>query len=331
MATLQEIRAKLKQQEEKSSGAQRGAGDTSIYPFWNAKEGNDSVIRFLPDSNENNTFFWVERLMINLPFSGVKGQADSREVTVKVPCMEMYGETCPIISETRPWWDDKSLEDLARKYWKKRSYFFQGFVVEDGVKEEQSPENPIRKFIIGPQLFKLIKSALLDPELDNMPTDVVDGIDFRVVKTGKGNYSDYSTSKWSRRSRPLADNELDSLEKYGLYDLGSLLPPKPSAVELQVIKEMFAASVDGEAYDPERWGKYFKPAGTGSDDVVSFAEPAAPVAKISQVVEKESIPEVNDDDTDAPWDAPVSAKSETASANRAEDILARIRSRQQAQ
>ena len=37
MATLAEIRAKLKQSEQKGSGERTG-GDKSIYPFWNLKE-----------------------------------------------------------------------------------------------------------------------------------------------------------------------------------------------------------------------------------------------------------------------------------------------------
>jgi hypothetical protein len=155
MATLAEIRAKLKASEQKGSGERTG-GDNSIYPFWNLKEGGESVLRFLPDGNQDNTFFWVERAMIKLPFAGIKGETESKSTIVQVPCMEMYGDTCPILTEVRGWFKDPALEDMGRKYWKKRSYIFQGFVAEDGLKEETKPENPIRRFIIGPQIFQLI-------------------------------------------------------------------------------------------------------------------------------------------------------------------------------
>ena len=36
---------------------------------------------------------------------------------------------------------------------------------------------------------------------------------------------------------------------------------KPGEIELKVMQEMFEASVDGEAYDADRWGQYFRPAG----------------------------------------------------------------------
>jgi len=172
MATLAEIRAKLKASESKGSGERTG-GDNSIYPFWNLKEGEESVLRFLPDGNTDNTFFWVERAMIKLPFAGIKGETESKQTIVQVPCVEMYGDTCPILSEVRAWFKDPALEDMGRKYWKKRSYIFQGFVTEDGLKEKETPENPIRRFIIGPQIFTSIRAALVDPELEDLPTDFI--------------------------------------------------------------------------------------------------------------------------------------------------------------
>ena len=121
MATsLAEIRAKLQAQESRSSGnnSQQG-GDNAIYAHWNIAEGQNARIRFLPDANPKNTFFWVERNMINLTFAGVKGQTDSKPVTVQVPCVEMWGEACPILAEVRGWFKDPSLEEMGRKYWKK--------------------------------------------------------------------------------------------------------------------------------------------------------------------------------------------------------------------
>ena len=106
MATLADIRAKLKEQEARSTGSTRSGGDNAIYPFWNLKESEQATVRFLPDGDKENTFFWKERLMIKLPFAGIKGDTDSRPVQVQVPCMEMYGETCPILTEVRAWFKD---------------------------------------------------------------------------------------------------------------------------------------------------------------------------------------------------------------------------------
>jgi hypothetical protein len=321
MATLSEIRAKLQEAQSKSTGQSTGGGDNAIYPHWNMQEGKEAVVRFLPDGNPNNTFFWVERAMIKLPFAGIKGETDSRAVQVQVPCVEMYndGTACPILSEVRGWFKDKSLEEMGRKYWKKRSYIFQGFVVEDPLKEDKLPDNPIRRFIIGPQIYAIIRSALMDPELDELPTDYLKGLDFRIAKTSKGGFADYSTSKWSRRERSLTDVETAAVESHGLFDLSGFLPKKPTDVELKVMKEMFEASVDGEAYDMERWGQYFKPAGMSQ----ATGDPNRPTAVAAPIADA--------DDEPAPVvkAAPAAAPAaSTESASRAQDILAMIRNRQ---
>ena len=271
MASLAEIRAKLKSQEVNRSTSNTG-GDNAIYPHWNIAEGSEAVVRFLPDKDETNTFFWTERNMIKLPFAGIKGQTDSRPVTVQVPCMEMYGKTCPVLTEVRPWFKDKSMEDMGRKYWKKKSYIFQGFVTTNPLAEDSTPENPIRRFIIGPQIFNIIRGALMDPEMEEMPTDYLKGVDFRITKTTKGGYADYSTSKWSRKTTPLTEEQNGAISTHGLYNLSDFLPKKPTEVELKVMEEMFRASVDGEPYDAEKYSQYFRPAGlkapaTGSGTV----------------------------------------------------------------
>ena len=237
MATLAEIRAKLQQASQNNGGSGTG-GDNAIYPHWNIAEGQTATIRFLPDGDPNNTFFWIERAMIKLPFAGIKGETNSKPTQVQVPCMEMWGETCPILTEVRPWFKDKNLEDMGRKYWKKRSYLFQGFVVDSKLQEDKTPENPIRRFIIGTQIFNIVKNALMDSEIEELPTDYVRGLDFRIVKTSKGGYADYSTSTWARRERALNEAENAAIAQYGTFNLKDFLPKKPGEVELKVIKEI---------------------------------------------------------------------------------------------
>lgn len=259
MASIEDIRAKLKAQQERSE-TKTSTSDNAMYQFWNTPEDKTSLIRFLPDNDTDNTFFWRERLIIKLPFQGVKG-GDDKEVIVQVPCVEMYGDTCPVMAEIRPWWKDPELQDLARKYYKKKSYIFQGFVVESAFKEENTPENPIRRFTINSSIFDIIKASLMNPEMEDLPTDFNNGRDFKLTKTTKGQFANYSTSNWSFKTRPLNVTELEAIEKYGLFDLKEFLPKKPDSVELEVIKEMFHASVNQEAYDVSKWGEYYKPYG----------------------------------------------------------------------
>ena len=338
MASLADIRAKLAQMENKpgSKDSNKTAGDNAIYPFWNIEEGQSATLRFLPDGDPNNTFFWVERQMIRLTFPGVVG-GENKPVTVQVPCGEMYGDNCPILTEVRPWFKDPSLEEMGRKYWKKKSYIFQGFVAENPLNEE-SPENPIRRFVIGPQIFNIIKGALMDPDMENNPIDYVNGTDFRLTKTTKAQYADYSTSKWARKERSLDETELAAIDEHGLYDLKDFLPARPTAEHYKAIAEMFEASVNGELYDAARWGNYYKPygvevpAGASSPTTQKASAPVAPKAAPAAPVD-------NSDDDEAPFDTtpakvtppatPAPAASDGAKKS-ADDILAMIRNRKQA-
>jgi len=329
MASLAEIRARLQASENKGSN-NTGGGDKSIYPHWNMEEGQSATLRFLPDGNNKNTFFWAERAMIRLPFNGVKGEMDSKQVMVQVPCVEMWGDACPILAEVRTWFKDKSLEDMGRKYWKKRSYIMQGFVRENPIGDDKTPDNPIRKFIIGPQLFTLIKGALMYPELEELPTDTLRGLDFRITKTQKGGYADYNTSKWARKESALTETEQAAIDAHGLFDLSTFLPKKPGDVELKVIKEMFEASVDGQPYDTERWGQYFRPAGINAPGGGAAAShddaEATPVVRTAPVTKPAASSPAWEDDA---AEAAASLVTKPAGGNqKAEDILAMIRARQ---
>ena len=336
MASLAEIRAKLAAMESKGSNQSSQQSDNAIYPHWNIDEGTSATLRFLPDGDNTNDFFWVERQMIRLTFPGVAG-GENKPVTVQVPCGEMYGDTCPVLTEVRPWFKDASLEDMGRKYWKKRSYIFQGFVTENPL-NEQAPENPIRRFVISPQIFNIIKASLMDPDMENIPTDYLNGTDFRVSKTTKGQYADYSTSKWARKESGLDETQLAAIDQYGLFNLKDFLPAQPSADAYTAISEMFAASVDGELYDPARWGNFYKPYGvevpsTAVQSTSASAQtapaapapaPAAPVAEAAPVAPAvEPAPEPVAEQP-APAAEPAPAQGGAASAD---DILAMIRNR----
>ena len=107
---------------------------------------------------------------------------------------------------------------------------------------------------------------------------------------------------------------------------------KPGDVELKVMQEMFEASVDGEAFDMDRWGQYFRPAGmaqrTGDPTkssspnatAVSQSAPVAPVATPAPT--PEAAPAATAPVAEA---APAAAPAESGNA---QDILQMIRARQ---
>ena len=160
--------------------------------------------------------------------------------------------------------------------------------------------------------------------MEEMPTDYVKGVDFRITKTTKGGYADYSTSKWSRRERALDEAERAAIDTHGLHNLGDFRPKEPTEAEVKIIKELFEKSVEGEAYDLEQYGQYFRPAGMAynAPQTPKAEAPAATTAPAS-----EPAPAPVTESAPAPQPAATTAPAGD-SAKRAEDILKLIRSRQ---
>jgi len=339
--SLADIRAKLAAQDTRGQPTKnRTPNDQALFPFWNIKAGETAQIRFLPDADPNNSLFWIEKSVINLTFNGVKGTNDNKEYTVKVPCMEMYGENCPVIQEVRTWYKDESLTATANKYWKKRTYLFQGFVKTNPLlntgntkTEDTPPENPIRRFVVTPQLFTVIKAALVNPEIEELPTDYQRGLNFNISKTTKGDYADYSTSAFARRESALSEAEVEAIEKFGLFNLADFLPKKPSEAEQRIIKEMFEASVDGRPYDAQRWGAYYKPWGLeiatdadGDDESFESRPPAQQAPVPTPAPQPARVAEQAPAEADEEPASEVKVPAKPAAATN--DILALIRARQ---
>lgn len=337
--TLKEIQARLLEQEAKKNRNKDGGGytggDNAVYPFWDNPTGSTAIIRFLPDGDETNDFFWLERLIIKLPFPGVKGSTDSKPVTVQVPCNDMWAPgSCPITNEIRPWWKDAALEAMARKYYRKKSYLFQGFVTENPHPKDTTPTNPIRRFIINPSIYDSIKTILMDRDLEHSPTDFTNGRDYYLTKTTQGKYSAYTTSKWAMKERALSEDEASAIATHGLWNLRSFLPKKPDDQHLAVIMELFKASVDEELYDPDRWGQFYKPYGVkveGDDTEGSATKTVVPVSKpaTEQATTASAILNKLSTSTSAPSERVVETQvSSGTKPQTPEEIIAAIRARQ---
>jgi hypothetical protein len=200
----------------------------------------------------------------------------------------------------------------------------------------------VRRFVISPQIFNIIKASLMDPDMENIPTDYLNGSDFRVSKTTKGQYADYSTSKWARKESSLDEVQLAAIDTNGLHNLKDYLPTQPTADHYNAIREMFAASVDGELYDPAKWGNFYKPYGVevpANAPAPGLQATAAPVQAQAPVAAPVAAPVVPAPvaDTTIPFDVtptaapvvpvPEAAPAAPASTASADDILNMIRNR----
>lgn len=331
MANLAEIRARLLAEQQRSEDAKNGVFNSqpdAFLPFWNIPDGKPLNLRLLDGGGD---YFWREREMINLTFRGIKGQ-HTDFVKLVVPCNEMFTkqkDSCPVLREVRTWYaaNDDELTKKANQYWKKKSYLFQCFVAPGSVAVENDnpPENPIRRILVNKQIFTRIKSILLNTSIQYLPTDIEHGRELMIVKSkNSGGFASYDETQWSMAERPLNEEERAAIEKYGLFNLDEFMPKQPNDEELNAIAEMFQASVNGEAYDPQRWAKYYRPAGvqkpaeTNTVDTATIVSPSVQnVAPQVQTQVQVAQPTVQ---TQTVTEAP-----KTASANvSAMDLLAKL-------
>lgn len=305
MSSIADLRAKLRESAAKADNNNQktrksSGGDNASFPFWNTPVGQTTTLRFVPDADPTNDYFWVKREVIKLPFAGVIGGdfPTEKDVEVTVPCIDMFGMQCPIIAETRPWWNDDAKKALARLYYKKKSWIFNGFVINSAIEEEEVPENPIRRFVINKSLYDIIYEALLDEELVDMPTDFNGGRDFSIKKTMKkspdGEWANYGTSKFAMNPRALSEVERAALDKYGSHNLKDALGAIPGADAIEAIKAMFHDSLAGNPFDMASFGQYYRPYGTsagGSKTVPAQSTPSV-VSASTPAIQEDVVDEV---------------------------------------
>lgn len=273
---MEKMRALLAAEEEKNQNKGSGdsssgkIGDSPVYPHWSIPLDSIATLRFLPDGNPTNPFFWVERAIRKIPFAGVKGlDTGTRRIEVQVPDLNAFEKNLdPIQQVISPWWNEGRKEEY-RTYKKRLSYIYQGFVrVHPGFVDSQGkkvedaqPENPIRRFIMAPKIHEMIKAIIMNAKIKHSPIDYEHGRDFDIHLRKQGEHNNYDSSAWSFEEDSLRVEELEAIEQFGLFDLSEFVPSKPSDDHIKAIAEMFEASLAGLPYDPERWADYYRPAG----------------------------------------------------------------------
>lgn len=244
--TLASIKAAFGDQEKN----QGGTFQNNYYPFWNMKEGERCVIRFLPDLNEDNPRgFLVEKHTHRLT---INGQVKT------VPCLSMYGEQCPICKVSAEYYKAEGKESVnGKKYWKKKSYTGQILVVEDPLAEsgsEESAEGKVKLISLGFQIYNIIKESIASDDLESLPYGIGGedadpdeyGYDFVIKKTAQGNYATYAVgTKFQNRARALTDEELEEIEANSI-DLSTTLPKNPT---LEKVQALLNADLNGEDYE----------------------------------------------------------------------------------
>ncbi|MDE1830434.1 MAG: hypothetical protein KGI25_08935 [Thaumarchaeota archaeon] len=303
--SLDQLKAAFKKNENEG-GTNR---PNNYYPFWNLQEGQQAIVRFLPDKNTNNPLgFLVEKLMHTLDINGEKKSA---------PCLRMYNEDCPICKVSSAYY---KAEDKAngKKYWRKKQHIAQGLVVEDPLPADENTkethEGKVRFFALGYQLFNVIKEAFEGGELEDVPYSQDGGYDFIIKKTKQGDYAGYAVgSRFRAKARELTKTERSAADDQ-MIDLATLLPQNPGEEKLSA---MLTAALNGTAYEEKQSDK---PTG------FSFNKKGSKPVSVVHTDEDDNIPE--EVATPAPKATPkVEAEGGQEFDAEAKQILESIRSR----
>jgi len=248
--------------------------NNNSYPFWNMKVGEKAVIRFLPDTNEDNPRgFLIEKVFHNLELNGKRRT---------VSCLSMYGEDCPICKLSQEYY--KSKDDAnGKKYWKKKQYVSQALIVEDPLpaNEETGEKHTgqVRNITLSYQVYNIIKEAFSSDELDEVPYDFENGYDFIIKKTTQGDFANFTVgTKFANKPRALTESELSAVYEHSV-DLATLLPKNPGST---IVQAMLDAEMNGEEY---------------SDNYTQRQNaPASPTSKPTHVTKKEETSDETESD-----------------------------------
>lgn len=284
--TLEQLKAAFKKPEQTEGGSR----PNNYYPFWNIAEGQQAIVRFLPDKNSDNPFgFVVEKLMHTLTINGENKS---------IPCLKMHGEDCPICKVSSEFYKKEDKVN-GKKYWRKKQHLAQAIIVEDPLKPDEATgethQGKVRFLALGFQLYQVIQAAFESGDLEAIPYDMDGGYDFVIKKTRQGEYSTYAVGSRFKVGKPraLTDEERAAAEE-GMIDLATLLPQNPGE---EKVSTMLTAALTGASYTDDSKGQKASSRPLISDDG-DDDEPPVVATKASKATPKVAEPEDDDEEVD---------------------------------
>lgn len=240
LEALRALFKKEKDRKENKGFSKRG----DVFPFWEMAENEKAVVRILPDKNQDNPYmFYVDKLEHTLSVSG-KNE--------KVPCLQMYGEKCPICDLSRDYYKTEGKESVNGKYYyRKKTSMLRVLVVKDPLPPDEetgeTAEGKVLNTQFAFQLMEKIKEEIGSDELgDALPWDMDEGYDFIIKKTPQGKHGTYAIgSGFARRSSAIPEDLRENIE---LVDLETLLPKNPG---FEFVKNKLNAHLNGTSDDSD--------------------------------------------------------------------------------
>lgn len=230
---LDDLISQFKESDQKKTSFSGG----DWYPFWKMDFDQTATFRFLPDGDPNASHFLVEKWQHRLDVT-IDGKTEQRSI----PCLAQYGKNCPVCNVAKKFYDDKD-DDNGSRFYKKRSWIGQGIVV-DSPFDYEDPDKQPKLISIGWQIYSSIKTAIMQRDVECLPTDYEKGYNLRITKTRQGTRANYSNSRFAPHPSAV---DPDLLKEVELYILKDKLPREP---DLKNVEAMLSSALTGEPYTP---------------------------------------------------------------------------------
>lgn len=230
--SLDDLKKAFENKSQPGNSANTPGHWTRRYDFWRMNEGEQAVVRFLPDKNPDNPLgFLLENTFHKLQVNGK---------TKVVPCLSMFGKACPCCALSQDYYNQGN-EELGRKYWKKREYLANILVINSPFDIENAQES---KYVsMSPKLFRIINEAFKNDDLEAKPYLYEGGYNFRFKKTRQGDWANYDLSNFIFKQTDLTEEELDGVD---LFDLSEL---RTQEIDRELMETYILADKTGQSVE----------------------------------------------------------------------------------
>lgn len=316
---LEALKLKMKERDDKKAegGTSKTFGD--MYPFWNMKFGEEAELRALPfkGMTADDLLPFVNKLEHVLSINGEDQ---------KIPCRKMYGADCAICALSAKYYKSEGkTSEKGKYYYRDAKALCSVYIVNDPLPvNEETKENDqgkIKVVQLGYQISNKydsrLKALLNKGELDDLPWDLRDGLNFAIAKTKQGEFANYGTdSDFVRRSSSLPE---DVIENFEPVDLSKYLPADFGAEKVQ---RMLDAHLTGEDYEEDNGEDGQKPE---QEKEKPKADPK-PESKKSEPVEESAKPKADKEETKAA-EKPSEESTESEDEDAEDDYIAMLKRR----
>jgi hypothetical protein len=304
--TVNKSKLKAKFEAEASGGNQ---GGSDFLPYFKLKNKDSVVLRFLSDASEDNQdFFTFTEEVFNFNGKNMKFDGLSKDCPCSKISADLFNEAKALGEETA---EGKEVRDRALKFYKKRKYLANAYIVEapeyfwiEAGLNPDKIEDRVKVVSLPKKVYDTVKDTVMDEDFDevefyNFGDDVVN---FRLtVKKNAGGYNDYSASKFEIKPKDLdiEDEELDAIAE-SLKDLSTLF----KAHTLDEFNEAIAIeNSDDEDEDETPAPKKAKKRASVVEDDEEEEEDETPAPK-KKVAKKAPVVEDDEDDEEEEEVAP---------------------------